>query len=206
MAFEDKGKDAKTPTELWDGYLEDHDGHDVSLRFMGRTIIPALTKLGYEVSTRASLPDTLTAGLEPLEIGPGPEGHQSHRCSFPHFLNLLWQPLITFVEALGEDVGTPWTDCLALHQNAILSEMHGILGSADESLDMDTWVEFIRKTLVRLLQVDVPSRLILQVLSPIVPFDLAAHTGNCLSPLEIIMVFAVGGAYIGCSGKSDDPC
>ena len=48
-----------------------------------------------------------------------------------------------------------------MNQAAIVSDMQGLVSGAEETLDMDQWVEFIQKTLQRLLSVHVPTRLIM---------------------------------------------
>ena len=65
--------------------------------------------------------------------------------------------------------------------------------SADEPLEMDKWIEFIKDTLCRLLKVDVPSRLILQALSPMVPFHVAPTTENALRLLKSGWCCKLGG-------------
>ena len=77
-----------------------------------------------------------------------------------------------------------WTKNLALNHTALLAEMAGIVMGADKPLEMDKWIEFIKDTLCRLLKVDVPSRLILQVMSPMVPFYVAPTPASALSLLR----------------------
>ena len=69
-------------------------------------------------------------------------------------------------------------------ETALLAEMAGITMGADEPLHMDKWIEFIKDTLCRLLKVDVPSRLILQVMSPMVPFYVAPTPASALHLLR----------------------
>ena len=133
---------------------------------MERTVLKDLVKLGYTVPAQRTLVDTLTAGLEPLSVVASEKRGQHGEttlCSFEHFLNLLWRPLIDFIEACDRGIDPQWTESLGLHDKALLSEMQGVLASADKALDMDAWVAFIQKTLLRLLQIQVPTRLIMQV-------------------------------------------
>ena len=77
-----------------------------------------------------------------------------------------------------------WTKNLALNHTALLAEMAGIVMGADKPLEMDKWIEFIKDTLCRLLKVDVPNRLILQVMSPMVPFHVAPTPASALHLLR----------------------
>ena len=118
----------KSPTDLWFSYLEKRGGHSVPLKFMRDVIVPDLRKLGYQVVPYNVLASTLTTGMEPLlEVESGSTGRhgQTTLCSFEHFLNLLWLPLIKFLEASANGDSVVWTKTLALHQKALLLEMHG---------------------------------------------------------------------------------
>ena len=93
-------------------------------------------------------------------------------------------PLIGYMDLFTPDHAPEWTEKLALNHTALVSEMAGTVVCADESMEMDLWIEFINKTLYRLLKVHVPKRLIIQVLSPIVPFHLAPTPANALHLLR----------------------
>jgi len=99
-------------------------------------------------------------------------------------LSLLGGPAIEYMDSCTSEPAHVWTKNLALNHTALLSEMAGIVMSADEPLEMDKWIEFIKDALCRLLKVDVPSRLILQVLSPMVPFHVAPTPANALHLLR----------------------
>ena len=105
-------------------------------------------------------------------------------CSFDYFLNLLWDPILKHIEALSRDEDPQWTQSLGLNQASILSEMHGIVPGADVALDMDHWVEFIQRTLGKLLKVHVPTRLVMQVVAPIVPLSLEPTPANAIHLLR----------------------
>ena len=148
-----------------------------------RVILPALLEEGFAVPSRRDLERALTSGLEPLQkemVGR----NQCRLCSFHHLLNLLWQPIIDYIEALSQDAAPDWTQSLGLNQAAIVSEMQGLFPGAEESMDMDQWVELIQKTLQRLLSVHVPTRLIMQVLSPMVPLSLQPTPATALHLLR----------------------
>jgi hypothetical protein len=91
------------------------------------------------------------------------------------------------------------------NQGAILSEMAGVVSSADDVLPSEEWMVFIKKPLLRLLEVDVPTRLILEVVSPVAPLSLAPRTSQCDAFLEILLVLEASRPCTGCTSKSDDP-
>ena len=109
--------------------------------------------------------------------GPG-----KHICTIHH--NLFWMPLIEYMDSCTSEPAIVWTKNLALNHTALLAEMAGITMGADEPLHMDKWIEFIKDTLCRLLKADVPSRLILQVMSPMVPFYVAPTPASALRLLR----------------------
>ena len=167
----------KSPTDLWFSYIDERSGHSVPLKFMKEVTLPDLRKLGYQVVPHKVLASTLSAGLEPLqEVKSGSAGMhgQTTLCSFEHFLNLLWLPLIEFLETLANGGPVVWTTTLAVHQRAILLEMEGIVMNAEEPLDMDSWIQFVQGTLQRLLGVKVPSGLIMTIMGPLVPLHAPA--------------------------------
>ena len=124
----------KTPTDEWEAYLKHAEGLQLTYHCMERTVVKDLVKLGYRVPSRRTLVDTLTAGLEPLCVvasdNRGQHG-ETTLCSFEHFLNLLWRPLIDFTEACDRGIDPQWTESLGLHEKALLSELQGVLASAD---------------------------------------------------------------------------
>jgi hypothetical protein len=98
---------------------------------------------------------TLEAGLSRLSCG-----HMRTYCSFAHVLNLFWMPLIEYMDSCTSEPAPVWTKNLALNHTALLAEMAGTVMGADEPLEMDKWIDFIKDTLCRLLKIDVPSRFI----------------------------------------------
>ena len=148
-----------TPSALWLEYLEaagpegaPEQQNTLWYKTVERTLWPRLQKEGFAAPHTRSLMSTLEAGLEPLPEAPSSTGMRSGRvCSFDYFLNLLWDPILKHIEALSRDEDPQWTQSLGLNQASILSEMHGIVPGADVALDMDHWVEFIQRTLGRLL-------------------------------------------------------
>ena len=155
----------------------------MSFTFVRDVVCPQLRKEGFAVPARLSLVGTLEAGLTNLPTRMSC-GHMRTYCSFAHVLNLFWMPLIEYMDACTSEPAPVWTKNLALNHTALLAEMAGIVMGADEPLGMDKWVELIKDTLCRLLKVDVPSRLILQVMSPMVPFYVAPTPASALHLLR----------------------
>ena len=191
----------KTPTDQWGSYLEaaaaEHQVHErnVLYKFVETIIWRDLQKEGFAVPCRRLLQRTLTAGLDPLPVVKVGQ-HSCKVCSFDNVLNIWWQPVIEYMEALSTGETPQWTESLGLNHAALLSEMQGIVSSADESLDMDQWVEFIQKTLWRLLKVHVPIRLIMQVVSPIVPLSMQSTPANALHLLRSALCVKLVGSTL----------
>ena len=119
----------KSPTDLWFSYLEKASGHSVPWNSMRNVIAPDLRKLGYQVPPVRALEIALTKGMEPLlRIESVGKQGQTTLCPFEHSLNLVWLPLIEFLEASASGGSVVWTKTLALHQKALLLEMHGGCG------------------------------------------------------------------------------
>ena len=72
--------------------------------------------------------------------------------------NLRRGPIIEYIEAICRDEAPEWTKNLGLNHATILSEMLGIVGAPGETLEMDMFLDFIQKTLYRLLKVHVPAK------------------------------------------------
>ena len=85
---------------------------------------------------------------------------------------------------IGKDPDHQRKESLDLHHKALVTEMEGIITSPDEAMGMDAWVEYIQHTLLRILEVHVPSRLILQVVAPIVPLSLQPTAASALHLLR----------------------
>ena len=154
---------------------------------MREVIVPDLRKLGYQVVPYKVLASTLTTGMEPLlEVESGSTGRhgQTTLCSFEHFLNLLWLPLIEFLETSASGGSVVWTKTLTLHQKALLLEMQGVVVNVEEPLDMDSWIQFLQGALQRLLGVKVPNGLIMTIMGPLVPLHAPATRANALHLLR----------------------
>ena len=169
-----------SPTDVWLAFLAaagkkgQRHQDSIAYKHLEREILPALKKEGFAVPVRRSLEGALASGLVPLEEEMiGLRQKKTKLCSFHHLLNLLWLPILDYIEALDrQDVKPDWTRSLDFHQAAIASEMRGLVPGHEEAMDMDQWYVFVQETLQRLLSVHVPTRLIKQVLSPMVPLSL----------------------------------
>ena len=106
------------------------------------------------------------------------------QCTFEHFLNILWHPLIEHLECDGTCPDKQRKESLDLHHKALVAEMEGIIANPNETMDMDAWVEYMQQEIMRLLEVQVPSRLILQVVAPIVPLSLQPTAASALHLLR----------------------
>ena len=65
------------------------------------------------------------AGLDPLEEQSVPGDKPSKSISFMHFLNLLWQPLIRYINSTADGGQPVWSEALGLHQESLIAEMDG---------------------------------------------------------------------------------
>ena len=137
----------------------------------------------------------MTAGLEPLVVGrwqmPGAP------CGFEHVLNLLWSPILEYMDALTDNAAPEWSERLALNHAALVAEMRGIVVNANKPMVMDTWIEFIQQTLCRLLEVHVPKRLILKVLSRRFPLHVEPTRANALHLLRSKWCSKLTGSALG---------
>ena len=85
---------------------------------------------------------------------------------------------------IGKDPDHQRKESLDLHHRALVTEMEGIVTSPNETMDMDAWVEYMQQEIMRLLEVQVPSRLILQVVAPIVPLSFPPAAATALHLLR----------------------
>ena len=172
------------------GFLEDLGRPEetaVPYHFMRDKILPALRSLGYICPTHHhdALKSILCFGVDPLPRMTSTCQHgESMQCTFEHFLNILWHPLIEHLECDGTGPDKQRKESLDLHHKALVTEMEGIVTSPNETMDMDAWVEYMQQEIMRLLEVQVPSRLILQVVAPIVPLSFPPTKATALHLLR----------------------
>ena len=99
----------------------------VAFTFVKETILPELTILGFAVPSQRSLCNVLVFGLESLPTKVCIQNSKEvHCCSFGHIVNLIWVPVIQYMEKLIANPGTPeceWTSQLECNHKALLAEM-----------------------------------------------------------------------------------
>ena len=136
--------------------------------------------------SRRSLDEALARNLEPMPTKDfGSTRTKGRACSFAHLMNLIWAPVIEYMELCEHQPAPQWTEQLGLHHSVLLAEMPMYVpGGADTSMDLDQWAEFTKATLLRLLQVDVPEALILSVMSSVVPFHASLTPATALHLLR----------------------
>lgn len=124
-----------------------------------RTVIPGLVEAGFATPTQRSANEILLSIAHP--------GSDIEIYSFWHIVNLVWQPLIMYIEALVAGAGEQpeWTCELAVNDEALQLEMQGTVLDADKHLSVDDWHRFIQTTIVGLVNIEVPERLISKVVA-----------------------------------------
>ena len=147
----------------------------LTLRTIERTVLPQLRQAGFDVPSTRALVSTLEAGLVPVT---------ANDYGFAHILNLVWQPLLRYIEGLAAGEEPTWTKALAVNQAALHLEMEGIVLAAATPQAMDEWTELIAATLVQLAGVEVPRRLITTVVSGVAPLPLAPTPAMAMSLLR----------------------
>ena len=175
----------KSLSDLWEDWLSNGkapEGPSVTFTFVERTILPELTMLGFAVPSQRSLCNVLVFGLESLPTKVCIQNRKEvHCCSFGHIVNLIWVPVIQYMEKQLANPGTPeWTSLLECNQRALVAEMAGIILDANENMDIDSWVLFIKQELWKKLRVEVPEKLILDVCAHLVPLHVAPTPANAL--------------------------
>jgi len=69
---------------------------------------------------------------------------------------------------------------LGLHKVALDTEIEGVLPGAHDDMDIDSWVAFIQATLRRLVEVTVPTTLILKLIWSFVPHHILPTRANAM--------------------------
>ena len=140
-----------------------------------------LVEQGLEAPPQRRVEGDALADLDPLELQSVPTIHAPTKLfSFVHFLNLLWQPLIRYINSTAEGREPAWSETLSKHQQSLIAEMEGIVPSASEILDFAEWIELIRQTLKEHLDVDVPTDVAIKVLSTVAPQTLETTPANAM--------------------------
>ena len=174
-------------TDMWCFWVETAGpsiscGNWVTLSFMTKNIWPELQRAGFEVPARRALDESLVKGLEDLPKKMCGEQDYVPRdcCSFAHLMNLLWLPMLEYMDACACSTTPEWTGRLCCNHTALVKEMRGLVPQPEEVLDIGEWAAYIHTNLTRLLKVDVPRPLILTVASHVVPFHRPPTRANAL--------------------------
>ena len=121
--------------------LESCANNMMTLKFTQHNIMEDMEKAGFEVPPRRRVEEALEAGMEPLPTIQAKNKIQAKAVSFAHVLNLVWAPLIEYMESCAGEKPPEWTTALSRHHAALLVEMAGTVLAADEPLDIDDWLE-----------------------------------------------------------------
>ena len=177
-------------SDLWGDWLSNGKAVPartyVTLTFVKETILPYLTDQGFAVPSQRSLGHALAFGLDSLPTNVIVV-KEVQCCSFAHIVNLIWVPVIQYMEKLIANPGAPeceWTSQLECNHKALLAEMAGVSVDANENMDIDGWVLFLKQELWKKLRVEVPEKLILDVCAPVVPLQVAPTPANALHLLR----------------------
>jgi hypothetical protein len=196
-----------TLMERWQSWLlaaescSETSPQSLSMRNFSRMVVPVLKKEGCAVSCVGrwqnrldTLASSLQAGLEPLaattgrqtnwQVSSPSEAFTIQLVSFVNFMNFIWQPIICYVEDLAGGLKPEWTSVLHCNQTMLLREMEGIVESPGVTMPVDDWIDFIRKTLVRLVDIDVPRSLVKSTFVDIVPFNMPATPATAMHVLR----------------------
>ena len=181
---------AKSPTQRW-GEWAPATSTTAPLACFTRAGRDELLKDGFQLPGRGYIQDALVANLEPVT-----------RYHFSHFLNLLWQPLLEHLHNVGSDQRATWTATLDLHKAALDTEIEGVLAGAHDDMDIDSWVAFIQATLRRLVEVTVPTTLILKLIWILVPHHVHPTRASVMHCLRSSSVAKLVGPVVGDTGES----
>ena len=152
----------------------------MTLKFTQHEIMQDMQKAGFKVPGRRQVEKALEASMEPLPTIQAKNNVQAKAVSLAHVLNLVWAPLIEYMESCAGEKPPEWTTALSRHHAALLVEIAGTVLAADEPLDIDEWLEHTKKTLARYLSVQVSTKTILAVFGPVVPFHADPTPANSL--------------------------
>ena len=177
-------------SELWQSFLDRFATEETSCELTLRTFLKGsdntdidapltmLKKEGFAVPTRNTCQEDLCAGIGPLPKIDLKTNKGVPLCRLVFLINMIWRPILRFVEGLICSAKPEWSDADGRNYEAISLEMSGIVFSPDEGLTVDKWVQFISDTLQRTIGVRVPEKLITSVVSDIHPGDLSCTRAN----------------------------
>ena len=155
------------------------------LWWVRKTYTAQLGSLGCVGASHRTFLETLERDLEPIVESTCPVLNRAcKRVTQVHVLNLFWQPLLQYIEALANGVPASWSSGLAENQRLIELEMQGIVAELEVAMTMDDWLGFLGQSILRLVDVEVPRQALRAVVSPIVPQSLDPTRANAYSILR----------------------
>ena len=155
------------------------------LSWVMRTYTEQLGTLGCAGPSRGTFLETLERDVEPIGKSACPvTRRQGKRVTQMHVLNLFWQPLLQYIDALANGVPASWSSGLAENQRLIVLEMQGIIEQPEVAMSMDDWLGFLEESIRRLLDVTVPRQALRAVVSAIVPQSLDPTRANAYTILR----------------------
>ena len=105
-------------------------------------------------------------------------------CTFPHFLNLVWQPILKYIEEIGTPDERGWSSELTIHSEALAQEMLGHVPSPQASMSLHDWIDFIQFTIKDMIRVNVSAQHISAVVSHVAPVSLHTTRANAMHLLR----------------------
>ena len=109
------------------------------LRNIEHSVMATLRKQGFGVPPRTAVRKTLETGLEALLVVTNRMGCEATMCTFWHFLNLLWQPILTYIGDMFLGMEPKWSSALETNHKALLLEMEGNVSPPGSALTQDEW-------------------------------------------------------------------
>ena len=150
---------AESLSDLWSSWVEQYaasqeasltrqrrKGHHMSfqclsalpLKFVEHACVAQLGTLGCVGPSRATCQETLERDVEPLGVSACPiTQREGKRVTLMHVLNLVWQPLLQYIDALANGAPASWSSGLAENQRLIVLEMQGIIEQPEVAMSMD---------------------------------------------------------------------
>ena len=144
-------------TDMWANWVGEYrtqfqqdldlsDPLSLSYAYVERSRWPKMKKQGYCMPTRRALRSTLESGLEALPVETNYHNEATvTMCTLWHFLNLLRQPICTYIEDLLRGKAPTWSSELDMNHKALLLEMNGTVSAPDDSLTQEEWHIFCTK-------------------------------------------------------------
>ena len=91
---------------------------------------------GLELPSRRGVESELQHGLPPLPEVIVRKDHTrgiQKVCSWEHILNLVWQPILGYIESFLDEEGPQWTSSLQANHEALTVVIKGVVMSANET-------------------------------------------------------------------------